>query len=269
MAPRITDWNGAYANAPYIPGSADFPAQWAAHSYAFRMTHAPAILSYGHTLRERIDMFQPREGTKGLVVYVHGSYWRAFDRDRWSHLAAGPLAHGWAVAIPGYILAPQLRVAEITRAIGRAITIAAGVVPGPIRLCGHSAGGRLVTRQICMTSPLPANILARVENTMSISGIHDLRPLLRTAVNAELRLDPAEAMTESPALLQPRPDARLHAWVGEAERPEYIRQSQLIANIWMGLGAETSQTTSPGRHHFDVIEPMTDPDSDLIGALLA
>jgi arylformamidase len=98
--------------------------------------------------------------------------------------------------------------------------------------------------------------------------VHDLRPLLRLALNADLRLDAEEAAAESPALLAPRQGVRVHAWVGDAERPEFVRQTTLIANIWTGLRAEMSQTIAAGRHHFDVIAPLTDPDSDLVEALI-
>jgi arylformamidase len=43
---------------------------------------------------------------------------------------------------------------------------------------------------------------------MSISGVHDLRPMLRTAMNQSLKIDMAEAHAESPALLEPVVDVR-------------------------------------------------------------
>jgi hypothetical protein len=87
-------------------------------------------------------------------------------------------------------------------------------------------------------------------------------------MNDILRLDPAEAASESPALLEPLPGMRVHAWVGERERPEFVRQATLLANIWTGLGADMSQTIAPDRHHFDVIAGLTDPDSALVAALI-
>lgn len=264
----ITDWDDAYANAPYIAGGADYPARWLRAAEAFRATTPPEDLSYGAHPRERIDLFRPLETPQGLVVFVHGGYWRAFDRDHWSHLAAGPLAEGWAVAMPGYVLAPEARVAAITEMIARAIEAAAACVAGRIRLAGHSAGGHLVTRQVCADSTLGAACLSRIDRVVSISGLHDLRPLMRTAINADLRLDVAEAEAESPALRVPRRGAVVHAWVGGAERPEFLRQSALLANIWSGLGAATTLTIAPERHHFDVIEALADQGSDLTAALV-
>jgi alpha-beta hydrolase superfamily lysophospholipase len=270
--PAIADWNDAYANAPHIPGGDEFPSRWAAAAAEFRAAVSPDRrregLPYGRHPREKVDIFLPDGAPRGLVVFVHGGYWRAFDRSQWSHLAAGPLARGRVVAVPSYPLAPEARVATITRSIGEAVTQLAAAFSGPIALAGHSAGGHLVTRQVCEGADLPERVAARIERVVSISGLHDLRPLLRLALNADLRLDPEEAAAESPALLYPRPGARVHVWVGDAERPEFVRQSTLLANVWTGLRAEMSQTIAPGRHHFDVIEGLADPDSTLVAALI-
>jgi len=270
--PAIADWDDAYANAPHVPGGAEYPARWAEAAAAFRSGLAADRrregLPYGRHPRERVDLFLPEGVGKGLVVFVHGGYWRAFDRDVWSHLAAGPLARGWVVAIPGYPLAPEARVAEITGSIAEAVTQLAAAIPGPIALAGHSAGGHLVIRQICADSRLSERAAGRLARVVPISGLFDLRPLLRLALNADLRLDAAEAAAESPALLAPRPGAAAHVWVGADERPEFVRQSALIANIWTGLRAEMTLTVEPGRNHYSVVEALADPQSPLVAALI-
>jgi acetyl esterase/lipase len=264
---RVTDWDDAYANAPHIPDGAGFPERWQAEAAAFRLRVAPRTLAYGPHERERLDLFLPAGSPAGLAVFVHGGYWRAFDRDVWSHFAAGPLARGWAVAVPSYVLAPEARIGAITGMIARAIEAAAADVAGPIRLAGHSAGGHLVSRQVCTDSTLAPAVRSRVDRVLSISGVHDLRPLLRLTMNADLRLDAAEARRESPSLLEPVEGARVHAWVGADERPEFVRQTELIANVWTGLGADTALTVEPGRHHFDVIEGLTRPDHPMTAFL--
>ena len=133
-------------------------------------------------------------------------------------------------------------------------------------LAGHSAGGHLVTRMI--TGAAPA-LTDRIRNVVSISGLHDLRPLMKTGMNGDLRLDAAEAAAESPALLTPAGNATVTAWVGADERPEFLRQSALLANIWAGLGIETRLVEALGKHHFDVIDALGDPESALCDALLS
>jgi arylformamidase len=268
----IADWDDAYANAAHIPGGDDYPGRWAAQAAAFRESvgaRLTAGIDYGAHPRQTFHLFLPPSDPRGLVVYVHGGYWRAYDPSFWSHLAGGPLARGWAVAMPGYVLAPEARVAAISAMIADAIAAAAARVPGEIRLVGHSAGGHLVTRQVCDDGSVPAPIAARIERVVSISGLHDLRPMLRLVLNETLRLDAVEAEAESPALRLPRAGARVHAWVGDAERPEFVRQTTLIANIWTGLGADMAQTIEPRRHHFSVIEGLTHPGSGLVEAIVA
>lgn len=270
---HIADWSGAYANGVNIPGGDRFPAAWVAPAAAFRDALAGAgrarlDLEYGRAPRQRFDLFLPETAPRGLVVFVHGGFWMALDKSFWSHLAAGPLAHGHAVAMPSYTLAPAARIAGITEEVGRAIAAAAELVDGPVRLTGHSAGGHLVTRMISATSPLNGAVLARIVNVVSISGLHDLRPLMGTGMNTTLRIDEAEARAESPALLRPMDDARVTCWVGSAERAEFVRQNALLANIWTGLGARTRTVIEPDRHHFNVIDGLADPAHALTRTLL-
>ncbi|MCB1639710.1 MAG: alpha/beta hydrolase, partial [Thiothrix sp.] len=199
--------------------------------------------------------------------FIHGGYWMLFDKSGWSHLARGALERGWAVAIPSYTLAPALRIPAMTHQISAAISHAAGLVDGPVCLSGHSAGAQLAARMVCTDSSLPPQLQARIRTVIAISGVHDLRPLLRTDMNQALQLDLATARAESPALLEPLPGTRLTCWVGTNERPEFVRQNALLANVWAGLGAETRVVEETGKHHFSVIEGLSEADSPLLQAL--
>jgi len=271
---QISDWNDAYANGPNIPGGERWPQAWVAPAQAYRdelvgRDRATLDIVYGDRPRNRLDLFLPEGKPSGLVVFVHGGFWRALDKSFWSHLARGSVERGYAVAMPSYRLCPEIRIADITREVAAAIARAAAMIEGPLLLTGHSAGGHLVTRMISATSPLAESVRARIHNTVSISGVHDLRPLMKTAMNGDLRIDDAEAQTESPALLQPVPGARLTCWVGASERPEFLRQNALLANIWIGLGAQTRAIEEPGRHHFNVIDGLADPHHPLLQTLLS
>jgi len=223
---------------------------------------------YGDRPRNRFDLFLPCTEAIGLVLFVHGGYWLELDKGLFSYLARGPLAHDLAVAIPSYTLCPEARIRDITREIAAAIENAAARVSGPLFLSGHSAGGHLVTRMISSTSPLSEGTRSRIRNTLSISGVHDLRPLTRTAMNTELRLSEAESVSESPALLEPQPGSRVSCWVGASERAEFLRQSDLLANIWTGVGAQTSIYHEPDRHHFNIVDGLADPTHPMVQALL-
>jgi arylformamidase len=269
----IEDWDDAYDNRAYIEAAADYPDKWAAEALQFRQTMtqkqlADCDIAYGESGRQKLDIFWPGGKVNGLVVFVHGGYWRAFDKSFWSHLAAGPVCRGWAVAIPSYDLVPAVSISEITQQIGIAVSKAASMVKGPVMLTGHSAGGHLVTRMICRDSPLIAAVSERIERVVSISGLHDLRPLLKTKMNHDFQMTESEAIKESAALNEPVENTELACWVGAEERPEFIRQSELLVNVWAGFGIKTSSHRAIGQHHFDVIDGLSDPQSSLTSALL-
>jgi acetyl esterase/lipase len=266
----VTDWDDAYSNGKYISGAAEFPERWAAAARSFRDSWADAQLdlAYGPSPRERLDLFRPDREPRGLVVFVHGGYWKSFDKSTWSHLAVGPVARGWAVAIPSYSLCPEVTIPEITRQIGAAVTAAAALVEGPLRLAGHSAGGHLVSRLCCEDSPLAPALRARLTRTLSISGLSDLRPLLLTEMRAVLRLDEQIAATESPVLRKPLPGLKISCSVGDQERPEFRRQNRLLGEAWSSLGATVTTCEIGGRHHFTVVEDLADANSALLDELL-
>ncbi|MBD9371365.1 alpha/beta hydrolase [Rhizobium sp. ARZ01] len=270
---KIEDWSNAYSNSANIAGGDRWPGAWEepARRYLEEAAAARRVrldLSYGAATRNRLDLFLPEGDPKGLVVFIHGGYWMQCDQRFLSHLAKGPLARGYAVAMPTYTHCPEVTISDITAEVGAAIMSAAAMVGGPIMITGHSAGGHLASRMACENSPLSAEIRKRVRHILSISGLHDLRPLMRTAMNETLRLDEATACAESPALLRPIEGARVTCWVGNCERPEFRRQNALLANIWMGLGAETAAIEEPDRHHYNVVDGLADPDHPLTRTLL-
>lgn len=271
---RITDWDDAYENGGNIPGGTRWPAAWVEPAQQMRTAlaaegRARLDLAYGEGDRNRLDLFLPEGAPRGLVVYVHGGFWLRLDKSFWSHLATGPLADGHAVAMPSYTLCPAIRIGGIVREIAAAIETAAGLVAGELRLIGHSAGGQLVSRMVSEPSPLSAETLARIRHVLSLSGLHDLRPLVHTAMNERLHIDQAEATAESPALLRPVEGTRLTCWAGAMERAEFLRQNALLANIWTGLGATTATVVEPNRHHFDIVDGLADPEHPLTRTLLS
>ena len=155
------DYDRAYANGPFIPGGETFPPRWTREAAAFRASlgqRARTAIPYGPKPRNHLDLFLPEAAPKGLLVFVHGGYWLRFDRDMWSHLAAGALARGWACAMPSYTLAPEARISAITQEIASAVDVAAGLVAGPVVVTGHSAGGHLSARMGCADVSLSAPV---------------------------------------------------------------------------------------------------------------
>ncbi len=181
-------------------------------------------------------------------------------------MAAGAVVRGWAVAMPGYVLCPEVRIADITRQIATAIDFAAARIGGPVHLTGHSAGGHLAARMGC--SDIDLVCMPRIKRILPISGVHDLRPMLRTEMNADFKMDMAAATAESPALLTPRAGFDLTCWVGADERPEFVRQNALLAKVWTGFGMNIECVEEPALNHFTVVNSLVEPDSALTEALI-
>ncbi len=261
MTPPTRDLDDAYANMVHIPDGASYPEKWAKQAEAFRATvPVERNLRYGAGEREVFDLFRPEGTAAGLVVFVHGGYWLKFSKDDWSHLAAGALARGWAVAIPSYTLAPDARITDIGRQIESAIGAAAALVDGPIRICGHSAGGHLTARMLC--DDYASDWRPRLERAIPISPISDLGPLMRTSMNDKLQITRTEAALESPVRHMPC-GLPTTIWVGGSERPVFLDQARWLADAW-GCGL----VIEDGRHHFDVVEALADPESLLTRELL-
>ncbi len=203
MNKAISDWDDEYANGAYIPGAEKLPAQWMASASAWRdkmqrLDRCQLDVAYGDQTRQRYDIFQPSSAALGTVVFVHGGYWKSTDKSYWSHLAAGSVARGWRVIIPGYTLCPDNTITGITGEVSDCIAHSSAADELPLRLAGHSAGGHLVSRMACQNSPLPTEVQKRIDAIVSISGVHDLRPLQNTRMNEILKLDDTMAVTESP-----------------------------------------------------------------------
>ena len=276
--PPPADPEDAYENRLHIPNADRHLANWPVDAAAFRDHHqnSERDLAYGTGARTSYDLFLPAGGiyaAKGIVGVIHGGYWVALSKDDFSHLASGLLDRGWAVAMIGYTLAPQARISGITREIAAAVTRLGEIGAGPLRLAGHSAGGHLVTRMMCRDVTLGSAALERLDRVVSISGLHDLRPLQTLAKNDLWQLDDAESVQESPALQRPRANVDLAnvdlanvdlvCVAGADERPEFIRQNALLPLAWQGLGVPGHCQLLAGHNHFTIIETMTDPDSQL------
>ena len=83
---------------------------------------------------------------------------------------------------------------------------------------------------------------------------------MRTEMNEVLRIDEDEARAESPVRGAPTVPAEI--WVGAEERPAFLDQARWLAKAW-----DAPLRIAPGRHHFDVIEGLEDPDAPLCASI--
>lgn len=258
----MTDLSRDYMNSAFIAEGDSFYPRWQAQAAAFRDqmgTQCRLNIPYGAGARQAFDLFLPEGTPKGLMVFVHGGYWLACGREDYSHLAAGAVARGWACALPSYTLAPEGRIGAMTQEVAQAVRAAAAMVAGPVVVTGHSAGGHLSARMGCADLDLPG-----VVRVVPISPLADLAPLTQTDMQAQLQISPAEIAGESPARLGLRAGVQAHVWVGGQERPVFLWHARLLSEHW-----NCRWTVAEGRHHFDVIDGLQDPQSALMAACLS
>jgi arylformamidase len=251
-----------------VPEHPRIIAQWEQDAANFRRTaRAEYDLAYGARPRNRVDVFWPAKDRGSIALFIHGGYWRSFDKSVFSHMAKGLNAHGIAVAVPSYTLCPEVRVGDIIEEMRQLVIYLRNKLKRRIFVFGHSAGGHLAASMLATKWELFGHPNDLVPTAVAISGIFDLRPLLGTSINNDIRIDEGTARVWSP-LLWPSPAGRtFEAWVGRKESDEFIRQSRSIIAPWRGAGVHTGYVEIAGHDHFTVLSPFSTGESELTGRL--
>src|SRR5580692_9034001 len=214
--------DAAYNNSAAVKNSAELNAARGAASAAFRAAHPKHLdLRYGPRERNTWDLFPANDPSAPCIVFIHGGYWQRNSKDLFANLIAGPYAHGWAAALPGYTLAPDASLTEITAEINAALDWLAAHGPahgiaGPVVLSGWSAGGHLTA--MCLAHP-------RVSAGLAISGLFEMGPIRDTYLNDKLQLSDAEIVALSPLRL-PVVHKTLAVTYGTAELPPLVSDSR-------------------------------------------
>jgi arylformamidase len=268
------DYEAEYDNRARVPEHPAILSGMAQQASAYRtdavaQKRAELDVSYGPSSRQIVDIFRPQAGADAPVaMFIHGGYWRALQPSAFSQVAAGMNARGVTVALAGYDLCPQVSIAQIVDQMRQACLFLWKRSGKRILVLGHSAGGHLAA---CMLATdwrargAPADL---VPAAMSISGLFDLAPMIETSMNADFKLDAAEAKRLSP-LFWPTPAGRtFDALVGGAESPEFLRQSRSVADTWGKAGVATRYDAPAGANHFTVIQPLAEPQSAMVNRLV-
>jgi arylformamidase len=271
------DFEAEYNNRARVPEHPEIFARWARDAAAYREEaaaegRAELRLAYGASPRQTIDLFAPMGGGAApLALFIHGGYWRSFDPSHYSHFARGLNARGFCVAVAGYDLCPQVRIADIIGQLRHACIYLWRRFGRRILVLGHSAGGHLTACMIgtdwkSQSGDLPADLAPA---GLAISGLFDLAPLIGVSMNQDLRLSQADMREVSP-LLWPAPAGRtLDAWCGALESGEFLRQNRAIAEVWGKGGVHTQCREIAGANHFTIIDPLSDPGSEMVHRLAA
>lgn len=231
-----------------------------------------ADIVYDEASGETLDLY-PAEPGAPLFLWVHGGYWRASSKDDNAFVVPGPKAHGFAVAVMNYTLAPQASLDEIIRQTRAAVAFLharrAQYGTGRLAVGGSSAGGHLVG--MLLAGGWQADFGLRddaITVGMTLSGLHDIAPLRSTHVDAWLGLDDAAITRNSPiGHIPQRSAATLLASVGGLETGEFRRQTADYAAAWKAAGHRGEVVAMPRHNHFDIALDLARPDGVLAPAL--
>ncbi len=252
------DNNGAVADSPALI------AQRNAGSAAFRAAHPAGLdIPYGPKERNRWDLYPAKDLDAPCLVFIHGGYWQRNSREDFAMFMAGVQAHGWSAALPGYSLAPDVKLADIVAEIRSALDWLKAEGPrhgiaGPVILSGWSAGGHLTA--MALDHPL-------VVAGFAMSGVYDLEALRDTKLNAPLQLSDADIASLSPLRL-PVVNKPMTIAYGTAELPTLVNDSRDLHA--MRAAAHAPGVLLPVAHanHFNILAQLADPEGELTLAAL-
>ena len=253
----MSDLEREYSPSSRVGGSAaPFIEQYQARS----VQAAAALADHVHQLPGGTLLVAPQPAAP-LLVFVHGGYWQALSAADSLYLAPAALALGWSFAAIEYTIAPAASIEQMIGECRHALGLLADrTSASEVVLAGHSAGAHLVAMvALAAVSPLPLSRLAL------ISGVFDLRPLLLTTVNDPLSLTPERAAASSPLLLPVVGGSRLPVVVAHGDNETYAfkDQSRRYAEHLRIAGMHVSSFECALRHHFDIVDDLVDPLTEL------
>lgn len=257
--------DAAYNNSAAVANAREIVAGWQERSAEARAAgNARLDIAYGERPREKFDYFGAKQGGP-LFVFIHGGYWQMREKESFSCFAKGPVAHGFNVAIPGYTLAPDVRIGTIVEEMRAVLTHLGGHADAfgfdrhNIYVGGWSAGGHLTA--MMLDHPL-------VKGGLAISGIYELAPLARTYINDALRLDENEIEEFSP-LRHLRPGlAPVRLAAGGAELSGLKDQSRDYGKAARDAGLKAPLVMLDGHDHFTILSELEDPKGALTRELV-
>jgi arylformamidase len=233
-------------------------------------------LRYGPGPKETLDLFLPAGPARGTFVFLHGGYWRAFDKRDFSFVATSFVAQGLAVAVVNYDLCPDVSIAAIVDECRRAVSwvvgegAAHGAHPGRVVVGGHSAGGHLTAMLFATDWPAlglprarsPAGFRCPASMTRADGAILVQRGFATRRCRGGAAIAGASCAARARAARARRRATR---------HPSSSGRREILWDAWpqtRPAGASAPMLV-PGRNHFNVVVDFADATSDLTRAALA
>ncbi len=229
---------------------------------------------YGDGPRQVADLFPASRPGAPIVLFFHGGFWRALSKDHVGHVA-GPLTEaGAAVVLPNYDLCPSVPLRTVVTEAKQAVLWARQQAnrlngdPGRIYVAGNSAGAHLAAMMLAEDWTAHGLARAPIAGAILVTGVYDLRTILRIQVNEDVRLSGEEAVALSPQFLPVHCRVPTIVAVGGAEPPLWIDLSRRFADKLAAAGADVRLMEMPGLHHFSITQSLADTTAPLTRAIL-
>lgn len=257
-------WNGfakdeldkAYNNSLAVSNSADLISAWSTNSQFARDQLGGSIgIPYGQGHYQSYDLFLAGDGAP-LVVFVHGGFWQNRSKNDFSFIAPNLVKAGISVAILGYTLAPFATIDQIVNDVKNGIRSIHQSLnrelsnSGGIWLVGWSAGAHLII--MALDEPC-------VIGGTAISGIYDLEPMRHCYINDKLQLTAEASLKNSPIHLTNHFEKELDLFIGDAELPEMIRQTQTFADYRRVSNQPGLIRSLEGFNHYTIFDELIKP----------
>ena len=226
-------------------------------------------LIYGISIDETLDLCLAEVDDSPLVIFIHGGYWQLLSKNDCLFPAKDFFDEGISYCSIDYTLAPHANIDEMIEQCIRAVqwlyqsAIKYGYDEKRFFLIGSSAGAHLAAMTMLTdweNYDLPADI---IKGCTLLSGVYDIRPIVKTYINEPLNLDMQTASMLSPLFKVRSHTANLIISWGENETNEFKRQSIEFDKKWKACGNTSHLLEVKGNNHFDIVFNMMKKDCAL------
>ncbi len=218
------------------------------------------VLSSGPGPTGVVDVYAPSGAERGVLILLHGGFWRAaYDRVHLRTLAAALAADGWRTALPEYrrvgdpgggMPGTLADIEEILRVVPGLL----GATPAETVVAGHSAGGHLAVLAASRAEVPPARVVS-LAGVLDIRAAHDAR-LSRGAVGALLGTpDPRGSdIAAIDPMQRPLPSCTLALVHGTMDAEVPLAYAERFAARDPRIRLDVVE----GADHYDLIDPLSD-----------
>ncbi|MDH4092964.1 MAG: alpha/beta hydrolase [Cyclobacteriaceae bacterium] len=257
-----------YNNRHHVPDFERHLTYWDDLSRQAEKKH-PNIkeIHYGTKSLETLDVFPSDRPNSKTLIFIHGGYWRTFDKSSFYFVADAFASYGVTTVLVNYPLAPAASMDQIVTSCRKALQfihrnlVAYNGDPVKIYVVGHSAGGHLAAMLASLNvQPLYEDL---VQGVCALSGLFNLIPIHLSNLNESLRLDKDTARRNSPTQLLPLKKCAVLLAVGAEETAEFKAQSQELFTQWRRELKSIQHLVLPGLNHFSILGSLCDSTSPL------